>query len=180
MEDIQKELEEAAEIAKERRQLAPVSLTMAILAVLVATVTLLGHRAHTEEILSQTRATDQWSYYQAKNMRRNNLEALDDVLTALQNTDPTRAQEVHKRFHQEIDKYRDQQKDIQAEARGIEAEVAAATRHANRFDLGEVFLEIALVVTSITLLTDNRAYWYLGLLLAAIGIGCAASAFFMR
>ena len=51
---------------------------------------LLGHRAHTEEILSQTRATDQWSYYQAKNMRRNNLEALDTVLTALQNTDATR------------------------------------------------------------------------------------------
>ena len=51
---------------------------MAILAVLVATVTLLGHRAHTEEILLQTKATDQWNYYQAKNMRRNNLEALDE------------------------------------------------------------------------------------------------------
>ena len=180
MEDIQKELEEAAEIAKERRQLAPVSLTMAILAVLVATVTLLGHRAHTEEILLQTRATDQWSYYQAKNMRRNNLEALDDVLTALQNTDPARTEEVHKRFHQAIDKYHDQQKDIEGEARGLEAEVALATRHANRFDLGEVFLEIALVVTSITLLTDNRTYWFLGMVFAAVGIGCAVSAFFVR
>ena len=74
------ELKEAAERAKENRAMAPVSLTMAILAVLVATVSLLGHRTHTEEILLQTRATDQWAYYQAKNMRRNNLEALDDVL----------------------------------------------------------------------------------------------------
>jgi len=174
------ELKEAAERAKERRELAPVSLTMAILAVLVAVCTLLGHRAHTEEILLQTRATDQWSYYQAKNMRRNNLEALEDVLTALENTKAERAEEVQKRFHQEIDKYRDQQKDIEAEARGIEAEVQQATRHANRFDLGEVFLEIALVVTSITLLTDNRGYWYFGMVLAAIGIACAASAFFVR
>ena len=180
MEDIQKELEEAAEIAKERRQLAPVSLTMAILAVLVATVTLLGHRAHTEEILLQTRATDQWSYYQAKNMRRNNLEALDNLLNALQNTDPARTQDVHKLFHKEIDKYRDQQKDIETEARGLEAEIAKATAHANRFDLGEVFLEIALVVTSITLLTDNRAYWYLGMVFAALGIASAVSAFFVR
>ena len=174
------ELQEAAERAKERRELAPVSLTMAILAVLVATVSLLGHRAHTEEILLQTRATDQWSYYQAKNMRRNNLEALDDVLTALENTKAERAQEVQKRFHQEIEKYREQQSDIQKEARGLEAEVQHTSRRADRFDLGEVFLEVALVVTSITLLTDRRAYWYFGLVLAAIGIACAAGAYFIR
>ncbi len=174
------ELKEAAERAKESKELAPVSLTMAIFAVLVATVTLLGHRAHTEEILLQTKATDEWSYYQAKNMRRNNLEALDDVLTALQNTDAQRTAEVRKRFHEEIDKYRDQQKDIQGEARSLESEVQVATRRANRFDLGEVFLEIALVVTSITLLTDRRGYWYFGMVLAVVGIVCAGSAFLVR
>lgn len=174
------ELKEAAERAKERRELAPVSLTMAIVAVLVATVTLLGHRAHTEELLLQTKATDEWSYYQAKNMRRNNLEALDDVLTALHDSDPQRSAEVRKRFHEEIDKYRDQQKDIQSEARNLEADVQKSSRRADRFDLGEVFLEIALVVTSITLLTDNRGYWYFGLVLAGIGIACAISAYFVR
>src|SRR5271169_4187272 len=117
------ELREAAELGRESRLLAPVSLTMAILAVLVATVSLLGHRAHTEEILMQTRATDQWGYYQAKNMRLNNLEALDEVLTALENTKAERAEEVQKHFHQEIDKYGEQKKDIQAEARGLEVEV---------------------------------------------------------
>jgi hypothetical protein len=171
---------EAAEEAKERKHLAPVSLTMAILAVLVATVSLLGHRAHTEEILIQTRATDEWAYYQAKNMRRNNLEALDDVLTALENTKAERAAQVQKRFHQDIEKYREEQKDIQAEARGLETEVGHARRRADRFDLGEVFLEIALVVTSITLLTDNRAYWYFGFVLAAIGVCAAASGFLVR
>ncbi len=174
------ELKEAAERAKESKELAPVSLTMAILAVFVATVSLMGHRAHTEEILLQTRATDEWSYYQAKNMRRNNLEALDDVLTALENTKAERAEEVRKRFHDEIEKYRDQQKDIQGEARNLESEVQRASRRADRFDLGEVFLEIALVVTSITLLTDKRAYWYFGFVLAAIGLICAASGFLIH
>ncbi|MGC2111427.1 MAG: DUF4337 domain-containing protein, partial [Candidatus Korobacteraceae bacterium] len=126
------------------------------------------------------RATDQWGYYQAKNMRRNNLEALDDVLTALENTKAEGAERVHKRFHEEIDKYRDQQKEIQDEARGLEAEVQHATRRADRFDLGEVFLEIALVVTSITLLTDRRAYWYFGLVLAVVGLSFAASGFLVR
>lgn len=176
MSDTLDELKEAAERAKESKQLAPVSLTMAILAVMVATCTLLGHRAHTEEILLQTKATDQWSYYQAKNMRRNNLEALDAVLTTLKDTDPQRAAQVQKQFHDEIEKYRDQQKDIQGEARGLEAEVQQASRRADRYDLGEVFLEIALVVTSITLLTDKRAYWYFGMILAAAGVVFAASA----
>ncbi len=171
---------EAAAEAKERRHLAPVSLTIAILAVFVAVVSLLGHRAHTEEILMQTRATDQWAYYQAKNMRRNTLEALDEVLTALENTKAERAQEVQKHFHEEIEKYREQQKDIQTEARGLEAEVQRATRRADRFDLGEVFLEIALVVTSITLLTDNRRFWYLGIGLACVGLVAAASGFLVH
>src|SRR5271165_2488268 len=166
---------EAAEEAKQRKHLAPVSLTIAVLAVFVAVVSLLGHRAHTEEILQQTRATDQWAYYQAKNMRRNNLEALDEVLTALENTKAERAEEVQKHFHEEIDKYRDQQKDIQAEARGLEAEVQVASRRADRFDLGEVFLEIALVVTSFTLLTDNRKYWCFGMILAVVGVVAAGS-----
>lgn len=180
MSHILDELKEAAERAKESKELAPVSLTMAILAVMVATCTLLGHRAHTEEILLQTRATDQWAYYQAKNMRRNNIEALDELLTALQNTNPQRTEEVRKHFHEEIDKYRDQQKDIQGEARGLEAEVQVVTRRANRFDLGEVFLEIALVVTSITLLTDRRAYWYFGMGLAVVGVVCAGSAYLVH
>src|SRR6201995_2397363 len=115
MSDEASELKEAAERAKETKELAPVSLTMAILAVLVATVSLLGHRAHTEEILLQTRATDQWSYYQAKNMRRQNLEALDELLTALDNTKQQRATEVQQHFHQQIEKYHEQQGEIQGE-----------------------------------------------------------------
>jgi len=51
---------------------------------------------------------------------------------------------------------------------------------ADRFDLGEVFLEIALVITSITLLTDNRKFWYLGIGLACVGIVAAASGFVLR
>src|SRR5271157_1005284 len=131
------ELPESHEEHGDNPFLIPVSVTIAILAVLVATVTLLGHRAHTEELLLQTQATDQWSYYQAKNMRRNNLEALDEVLTALENTKEERAGEVRKHFHEEIDKYKDQQKDIQTEAKDFEAERDKASHRANRFDLGE-------------------------------------------
>src|SRR5947209_19900917 len=62
------ELQEHAEHAKHDPTLAPVSLTMAILAVLVAIVSLLGHRAATEAVLTHAKASDQWAYYQAKNI----------------------------------------------------------------------------------------------------------------
>ena len=173
------ELKERAEAAAERKGLAPVSLTMAVVAVLVATISLLGHRAHTEEILLQNKATDQWAYYQAKNLRRNNLEALNDVLGALEGKNE-KAEQVQKRFEGDIEKYRDEQKDIQKEAHDLEEELHHETQHANRFDLGEVFLEIALVVTSITLLTGRRIYWMLGIAFAAAGIVVAGTGLFMR
>ena len=73
------ELHEHAEHAREHPDLAPVTLTMAVLAVLVATVSLLGHRTHTEEIILQNKVTDQWSYYQAKNIRLHTDELFADL-----------------------------------------------------------------------------------------------------
>jgi len=168
------ELKERAEKAKEEKGLAPVSLTMAVVAVLVATISLLGHRAHTEEVLLQNKTADEWAYYQAKNLRRNNLEALNDVLSALEGKNE-KAEQVSKRFDGDIEKYREEQTEIQNEARKLEAELAYETRRANRFDLAEVFLEISLVVTSITLLTGRRHFWMLGVVLAIAGLVVAAT-----
>jgi len=168
------ELRERAAEAKERKELAPVSLTMAIVAVLVATISLLGHRAHTEEILLQNKTTDTWAYYQAKNLRMNNLQALNDVMSALEGKNE-KAEQVQKRFESDIEKYGEEKTEIQNEARALEAELRRETQRANRFDLAEVFLEIALVVTSITLLTGRKHYWMLGMVLAATGIVVAAT-----
>jgi hypothetical protein len=62
------ELQEKAEHAVHTGQKA-VGLTLAIVAVLLATITLLGHRAHTEEIKLQTRVNDGWGFFQAKHDR---------------------------------------------------------------------------------------------------------------
>src|SRR6202049_1781881 len=74
------ELAENTERAKETGQRA-IGLTMAILAVLLSVSTLLGHRAHTEEVLLETRATDQWNYYQAKNIRSHVYDADSELAT---------------------------------------------------------------------------------------------------
>jgi hypothetical protein len=164
------ELKERAEAAEHERGLAPVTLTMAILAVLVAAVTLLGHRAHTEEVLLQTRAADQWAYYQAKEIRRRNYELFLDELSifTLQNEQQVGA--IRDKYSKQVDRYAGELKDIEAEARNAETEVKTEEARADRFDLSEVLLEAALVICSITLLTRKRIFWYFGIVLSLAGL----------
>ncbi len=173
------EMHEQAEHARSNPSLKPVSLTMAVLAVLVAVVTLLGHRSHTEAILAQSRATDQWAYYQAKGIRRHTYEIFSDLVPTIAK-DPTQAEKAKEKYANQAERYRGEQDEIGNEARKLEHEVAIAEHKGDRFNIGEVFLEIALVVTSITLLTSNRAYWGMGLLFAALGVIVAATGFLVH
>src|SRR6266446_8964694 len=156
------ELREHAQEGRENPSLAPISVTMAILAVFVAVVSLLGHRAHTEELLMQNRATDQWSYYQAKNIRRHNYEMGVDLLALVEFKDKAQADKVREKYHQEAERYTKEQAEIEEQAKDLEKESAGEQRKANRFDLGEVFLEIGLVITSLALLSRKRIFWILG------------------
>jgi hypothetical protein len=170
------ELHEHAEHAREHPDLAPVTLTMAVLAVLVATVSLLGHRTHTEEIILQNKVTDQWSYYQAKNIRLHTDELFADLAGVVTSKDAEAATKLQEKVRTEADRYKDEKKELETKAHELEQEFAVTHRKADRFDLSEVFMEIALVITSITLLSGRRLFWHLGLLLAAAGVFLAASA----
>ena len=174
------ELHERAEEAHHDPSLAPVTLTMAILAVVVAAVSLLGHRAHTEEILLQTKATDQWAYYQAKDIRKRNYELFLDELTIFTLKDSDQVGKVREKYSKEVERYRGEQKEIESDATKFEEEVAGQRRRGDRFDLGEVLLEAALVITSITLLTRKRLFWAFGSALGLAGIIIAISGFFLH
>jgi hypothetical protein len=167
MADEAQELRENAEKAREDRSLAAVSLTMAVLAVCVAVVSLLGHRAHTEEVVLQAKSSDQWAFYQAKNIR----EHEDDLFVASNNAGVVA--EVRDKYAQEAERYKKEKDEIQDEARKLEREVAMERDRADRYDLAEVFLEIGLVITSITLLSGRRIFWHLGIVLSVVGVVAA-------
>jgi hypothetical protein len=77
-------------------------------------------------------------------------------------------------------KWAEELKQDQATAEALQASVDQGEARSDRFDLGEVLLEIGLVITSVTLLTRSRIYWYLGMASAAIGVAAGASAFFLK
>ncbi len=174
------EMHEQAEEAHRDPALAPVTITMAILAVFVAAVGLLGHRAHTEEVISQNRASDQWQHYQAKNTRRHTYELFLDLIPVLDLKDHEQAEKVKEKYHREVERSRDDQKEIEAQAREFEKETELERRRANRFDLGEVCLEAALVIVSITLLTRRRIFWGLGVAAGIGGLGVALTGLFVH
>jgi hypothetical protein len=174
------ELQEHAEHARHNPSLAPVTLTMAILAVLVATVSLLGHRAHTEEVMLQNKVSDEWAFYQAKNIRRHTDEIFADFASVMATKDATQMEQLRLKYQAEADRYREEQKDLDAEARKLEQETEHERRRADRFDLGEVFLEIGLVVTSITLLSGRRSFWYAGVVMGIAGTALAVTGFLIH
>jgi hypothetical protein len=172
------ELQEHAEEAAHNGMM-PVALTMTILAVLVAVVTVLGHRTHTEAILKQDQATDTWGEYQAKNTRSYNTTLADEMMSVLPIADKEALQKIAKKHADHLDKWNgkgDKEGDLQElkkEAEGLQDEVKLAEKKADRFDFGEALLEIGLVITSITLLTHKRIYWFVGLGFSVVGIVAA-------
>jgi hypothetical protein len=174
------ELHEHAEHAKHDPSLAPVTLTMAILAVLVATVSLLGHRSHTEEVVLQNKVSDEWAYYQAKNIRRHTDELFADMVSVLASKDAEQASRLHDKYAAEAERYKDEQKDLDSEARKLEQETKQERQRANRYDLGEVFLEIGLVVTSITLPSGKRIFWHAGIFCGVAGLVVAMTTLFVH
>ena len=180
MSDELTELQEHAEHAKHDPTLAPISVTMAVLAVLVAVASLLGHRAHTEEVVLQARSSDQWAFYQAKNIRRHTDELFTDLTSVVATTDAANLAKLREKYSGEAARYKEEQKGIEEKANEMEAEVGHERNRADRFDLAEVFLEVGLVITSITLLSGRRIFWYLGILMGIVGIVVAGTAFFVH
>jgi len=178
-EEIQ-EMHERAEHAQHDPSLVPVTVTMAILAVLVAAVGLLGHRAHTEELLNQTRATDTWAEYQAKSIREHSYELFLDLLAVTDFKNAERVETAKQKYEKDVRRYKEDEEKLQEQARDLEKEVEHARHTANRFDLGEVCLEAGLVITSMTLLTRKQFYWKAGMTLGVLGLGITGTGFFVR
>jgi Domain of unknown function (DUF4337) len=182
------EADEVNEFAKQMKEsgeeggesLRKISLAISVLAVLVAMVTVLGHRTHTEAVLEQSRAGDQWNEYQAKKIRMDNLQVTVDLLSTEPTTNQAVTNEKTAEYKAHIEKWKADLAEEQDKAHEFEASVQIAERRASRFDLGEALLQIGVVLCSITLFTRNHAYFLLGLALGVGGLVVAATAFLIH
>jgi hypothetical protein len=168
-------LQEGAE-----KRLMHVSLIIAILAVLVAMVTVLGHRAHTQAVLVQTRAADQWNEYQSRKLRVQQTQIATDLLSLQPSVDAAAAQAKVATYKAEITKWQAELNQDMEKAHELETQVDYKEHEAARFDLGEALLQIGVVLASITLLTRHERYVFAALVLAAVGVVVTGSAFLVK
>jgi hypothetical protein len=175
------EMQEFAKQVKEggEESLTSISLAISILAVLVAMVTVLGHRTHTQAVLAQARATDEWNLYQAKKIRQESLAVVVDQMQLQPTVDPKASAARLAEYKAHIAKWTNDLAEAQKTAEKYEQQVEHAEKQASRFDLGEALLQISVVLSSITLFTRRRTWYFSGLALGAAGLLVAASAFFV-
>lgn len=174
------EAHEAGEHHEDNRFLLPVAVTLSILAVLVAIATLLGHRAATEELILQNKATDQWSLFQAKNIRAHEMASVADMLETFTPVDKEKADTLRQKYQGEAERYDKEKGEASEEAKRLEAERDLVEHREDRYDGGEVILEIALIVCSLTLLTKRRIFWFAGIGLGLVGLLVTATGFLLK
>jgi hypothetical protein len=175
MQEFSKQMKEGGE-----ESLTRISLAISILAVLVAMVTVLGHRSHTEAVLMQARAGDQWNLYEAKKIRQDSLSVVIEQMALQPTVDAKATAAKLAEYKAHIVKWNDDLKEEQNTALKFEHEVDRAERQAEHFDLGEALLQISVVLSSITLFTRRRSFFVGGLGLGVAGVAIAASAWLVR
>lgn len=143
-------MQHAAEDPFDRR----VAMTMTVVAALLAVVTLLSHRSHTTTLRLTTlaavhkgKASDEWNYYQAKNVRNHAYQTAVELtgIVAKEAGSSAKLKAAQERWNGQLSKYktelpeqmhRAQEFDKQADAAEIEAE--HVHRQAEPLRLGRV------------------------------------------
>ena len=145
-----------------------VGVAVGVIGIILAIVTIGSHRAHTQAVINRTEENDQWSFYQAKKIRQQVLDVGADLARAL-SPDESKVQAIIARYGKQSARYSEETKDIEKEARARRGETVREEARALRLDLGEGFLELGLVLSSLYFLSKRKFFPVLGIAAAVIG-----------
>lgn len=147
-----------------------VALSSALLAVLAAISALLaGHHAN-EAMIEQIRASDQWSYYQAKSVKSAVLASKIELLTGM-------GREVSEKDREKTEQYRKDQEAIQDKAHELEGASAVHMGRHVVFARGVTMFQVAIAIAAISVLTRRRRFWFVSLAFGVVGLGFLVQGF---
>ena len=151
-----------------------VGVLAAVLAVILAVVSIASHRAHTLAVVERSEANDQWSFYQSKRIKFHSLELGADLVNLLGHDKPG-AEQTLARYQAEEKKYEKESKEVEAEAKKKEQETRHTEDQALRYDLGEGMLEIGVVMASLYFIARKKLFPVVSLIFGVLGIAVAIS-----
>ena len=145
-----------------------VGILVGVVGILLSVVTISSHRAHTQAVIHRTEANDAWAYYQAKKNREYSSDVAVTLLKTL-GADSGKIEAPVQKLEAARAKYTADAEKIQEDARAKDDETKVEERRALRFDLGEGFLELGLVLCSLYFLARNNFFPLFGVLAGAAG-----------
>jgi hypothetical protein len=173
---------------KKEKWLTYLAITTVLIAVTATLSTFKGGGFSTRSLLNQTKASDQWAFFQSKSikgyifdMRRENLELqLESVKKQKGNEDLVKKYEsLIEDYKQKIKKYEEEKEEITKAATGFEKERDLSKLHSGKFGIAVIFLQISILLSSIATLSKKKFVWYCGLVLGVIGVFFFIDGFFL-
>ena len=150
-----------------------IGLTIAVLAVLSALVTVLAGYSNTDKLIVETKVADWWAYSHSSDSNAR----LYDVNAKIAELSMANGAAVAGELRAERDQQRKQADEARVMAQNLERESAALTRKTNYYSGAELLLQFSVVLCSIALLTDLSFFWKgsfvstaVGCLLAVVGM----------
>jgi hypothetical protein len=139
-----------------------VALSSALIAVLAAVCALFAGTFANEAMLNQLKASDQWSFYQAKSIKSAILGSKLDLMASQHHTpDPKDLAKA--------EEYKKDMEDIKTKAEGLEKDSEDLMVKHELLAKGVTLFQVAIALSAIAALTRRRFLWVAGLLLSVGG-----------
>lgn len=163
------------------------ALTTVIFAVCATLSTFKAGGFSTKSVISQAQASDQWSYFQAKNLRGNLYKLQVEKLQLDSSVLPRATEpEIRERYakairdaESSVRKYESEKAEIQKAAKTLETKRDDAQRHGGPFGIAVIFFQVAILISSVAGLFKRKALWYLSLPIGIVGLLYFANGFFL-
>lgn len=176
-------------MAEEKKEpwLNYLALSTVILAVCATLSTFKGGGFSTRSVMSQTQASDQWAFFQSKSIKgylyEMQKEKLELELKTLGTKIPrTVAEDYGKKiegYARKIARYEEEKAEIQKTAKQYEGIRDDAQKHGQTFGIAVIFLQIAILLSSIAALVKKKYIWLIGVAVGLLGIVYFINGFFL-
>jgi hypothetical protein len=168
-------------MAEEKKEpwLNYLALTTVVFAVCATLSTLKGGSFSTRAVMSQSQASDQWSYFQAKSIKGYLYELQKERLELDRRSLKGGLRGEYEKkidgYAQKIRKYDEEKTEIKKKADELETRRDESQKHSGAFGLAAMFLQIAILLSSIAALMKRKLFWYIGM-----GAGCFGLLYFFN
>jgi DNA repair exonuclease SbcCD ATPase subunit len=168
---------------KKEKWLNYLALSTVILAVCATLSTFKGGGFSTLSLMNQSKASDQWAFYESKSlkgymfeMQKDNLELQKSFVTKDQ---LSQYEAKITAYQTKITQYEKEKSEIKSKASEFEKQRDFNKQHSTIFGIAVIFLQVSILLGSIAALIKKRYLWFLSMAVGCIGIFYFMDGFFL-